>query len=784
MQALYRDANQKLQQGYYDAAIKEARDGYRRSQSDISWNWRFRILEAEVLLRNRQSKDSVALLTEDTPASLPVEIAVRKKLVQAQALCWSKRQPDGQRVIHEAENIPAIGNSSLQGELNFAQGICAFGEPEIARKHFEEAADLLRESNPFLTASALGNVGYLYAHEGHYDEAIDWYQKVLPLAKSTNSLLLLERILGNLGDCYSNLGDFKRSIEESEQAQRIAEQIGNLDDEESWLVTLGRNYDSLYGEYPDKAEPEYRHALSIATKLKDKDTLAVCLHNLAQLAIHDQDIKKAEDYWKKEIASLAPGDSVSVDMMLDEAEISAAKRDRSRAKEIFSAILHNPKTIPLRSGVAHDQLAQIYWSEGASRNAGDTLREGMQGIEAELANIKFAYRVSYMDQASSLFDTYIRFLVAEHEPITALQIAEHQHTLVQDEHPLKADALNVRLIQQQLKLNEVVLDYAVTDEESYLWTITKKQFQVFQLPSHRELSNLIDAYNTSIQEQRTIEESFGGQELYKALIQPAEHLIPKGATVVIVPSKVLCLLNFETVIVPGRKPHYWMEDVAIENSDSLLQLRKKGPGRFSKNMLLIGAPKEVNSSFPTLKYASDEIVQVKDEFPSADAHVLTGANATPQAYEESAPQKYRFIHFVTHGIASEKVPMESAIILSGTPDSYKLYARDIIDVPLNADLVTISACYGAGKRWYTSEGMVGLGWAFMHAGARQVVAALWEVDDASTPRLMNRFYSELNRGKTAADALRIAKLELLRQGGVYDRPYYWASLQLYTRLPN
>ena len=60
--------------------------------------------------------------------------------------------------------------------------------------------------------------------------------------------------------------------------------------------------------------------------------------------------------------------------------------------------------------------------------------------------------------------------------------------------------------------------------------------------------------------------------------------------------------------------------------------------------------------------------------------------------------------------------------------------------------MTISACYGAGTRAYTGEGLVGLSWAFLRAGAHNVVAALWEVDDASTPQLMGAMYRKLREG--------------------------------------
>ena len=92
-----------------------------------------------------------------------------------------------------------------------------------------------------------------------------------------------------------------------------------------------------------------------------------------------------------------------------------------------------------------------------------------------------------------------------------------------------------------------------------------------------------------------------------------------------------------------------------------------------------------------------------------------------------------------HGTASRLRPLDSAIVLSKSndrDDSFKLYARDIIQHPLRAELVTISACYGAQGRAYSGEGLVGLSWAFLKAGAHNVVAALWEATDASTAQLM------------------------------------------------
>jgi CHAT domain-containing protein len=94
--------------------------------------------------------------------------------------------------------------------------------------------------------------------------------------------------------------------------------------------------------------------------------------------------------------------------------------------------------------------------------------------------------------------------------------------------------------------------------------------------------------------------------------------------------------------------------------------------------------------------------------------------------------------------------------------------------------VTISACYGSGTRSYVGEGLVGLAWAFLRAGAHHVIGALWEVSDESTPQLMGNLYKGLERGLPPDAALREAKLSLLHSHGEFRKPFYWAPFQIYT----
>ena len=61
-----------------------------------------------------------------------------------------------------------------------------------------------------------------------------------------------------------------------------------------------------------------------------------------------------------------------------------------------------------------------------------------------------------------------------------------------------------------------------------------------------------------------------------------------------------------------------------------------------------------------------------------------------------------------------------------------------------------------------------------------MIGALWEVSEESTPRLMGSMYQGLEDGQTPAESLRRAKLTLLHSKGEFRKPFFWASLQIYT----
>jgi CHAT domain-containing protein len=207
-------------------------------------------------------------------------------------------------------------------------------------------------------------------------------------------------------------------------------------------------------------------------------------------------------------------------------------------------------------------------------------------------------------------------------------------------------------------------------------------------------------------------------------------------------------------------------------------MSKTGTERQQSSVLLMGDPEYKGTDYDPLPGAAGELRDIAACLRPANAVLYDGPRASPQAYRESHPEQFQVIHFAAHAEANVASPLDSAVVLSRRGDVYKLYARDVIDTPIHADLVTLSACRSAGAREYAGEGLIGFAWAFLQAGARSVVAGLWDVSDKSSGPLMSCFYKGIASRQDAVSALRAAKLEMLH-GERFRRPFYWGPFQVY-----
>jgi CHAT domain-containing protein/Tfp pilus assembly protein PilF len=721
-------------------------------------------------------------LAQEPPSNLPFDIQVRRNFVLALANCQLSHFDGVDLLLSRTALLIPPSAPDLKAEMALARGYCAFvgNNQPAAFQFYEQAAEPSGNGDNFVRATALNSIGYMLMRKKQFDAAVGRFSDA---AKLTDSPLIGEIASGNLGVCLSELGDFRRAKVASDQAQKLASTLGKDDDRKAWLLDLGHEYSAL-SEFPE-GEAYLQQALAIAQRLNDRNVRWGSLNNLTGLYLRTHNLVKAHESWKQEMNALGPAAEDHAFTSLNGARIALDEKDFSAAERGFKSVLANPSISTGLRANAQGGLGRTFAAQNRISEADKMFQQGMATAEGALCAVNPEHRLTFLDK-SQFYDAYVQFLIAQNKPERALEMSERGRSRAlmncskPQDHP---PGLNLPALRGLLKQrHQVILAYWVTDEESYLWVITQDNFKLLRLPNHAELNRQQQTHNDEIQAQRAIDESPGGSRLYETLIGPARSMVPNGSNIIVVPSRILCLVNFETLIVPDPHPHYWIEDVEVQVASSIAPLLNPEPKRYGKRkqLLLVGNPSEVTAEFPSLKHAAEEMRGIEAHFAAEQETILSGEAATPKRYLASNPAQFRFIHFVTHGTANELVPIESAIILSGTPASYKLLGREILDAPLNADLVTISACYGAGKRWYLSEATVGLEWAFMRAGARQVIAALWEVDDTITPRLMDGFYSDLTRGTSTATALRNAKLAMLHSQQGYNRPYYWGALQLYT----
>jgi len=264
------------------------------------------------------------------------------------------------------------------------------------------------------------------------------------------------------------------------------------------------------------------------------------------------------------------------------------------------------------------------------------------------------------------------------------------------------------------------------------------------------------------------------ESLRRTLIEPIEKAgwLNKISTLYLVPHGALNYLPFDAL---PRGDRYLIEDYALAYLPAAAALVRPAQPE-AQHTLLAFAPARTH-----LPHAQEEARSISEFFPKP-SQVLVGPNATEASFKREA-SGYGILHLATHGYFNKINPLFSALELE--PDQTedgRLEVHEILDLRLNAALVTLSACDTALGSGYFAEApagdeFIGLSRAFLHAGSRAVLASLWEVNDRSTLELMRSFYRALpqsGRAKGLAEAQRA----MLRAGGRYAHPYYWAPFVL------
>jgi len=159
---------------------------------------------------------------------------------------------------------------------------------------------------------------------------------------------------------------------------------------------------------------------------------------------------------------------------------------------------------------------------------------------------------------------------------------------------------------------------------------------------------------------------------------------------------------------------------------------------------------------------------------------ITGFLATESAFKKNATD-YQMLHLAMHGFVNDTLPNYSHLVFAKSTDTLEdrfLYAYELYNMKLNADLAVLSACETGIGKIQKGEGVMSLSRAFKYAGVPNIVMSLWKADDKQTKHIMVDFYQLLKQGKTKAEALKIAKLNRIaeaKDNKIIAHPFFWAN---------
>ncbi|MDE3167770.1 MAG: CHAT domain-containing protein [Acidobacteriota bacterium] len=750
--------------------------------------WRFRLQQANILLFSRRAESCLTTLDgaiPDAPAFAPV--AAECELLRARAFSMLHRDAETDAALENARRTAEAAHSTeVLAKIESVNGILLEN-----RQHYPESdAALLRAralartvGSPYLEAGILVNLGFNRLRTSRLDEAAGYFEEALRLAGPQRAALYSVAQL-NLASCYANLGELDRAVAIGQQAVARLEHTGAKAFLANALGELGRDY--LLAGDPRQGASYMDRALTIALEINAARDAAVWASNLSNLYCDLGDLPRAESLNQESIRlRTANNYPVLYYNRLNAARIAAARGDRAEAARLFHQAMKDSRDDPSVTWEAEEGLGTLALAARQPAEASRHFEAAVSLVERTRGGLESTeFKLPFLTRLIGLYRRYVDALLAQGETERALAVADSSRGQVLAE---RSGAGPVRRLPPDAfhaiarNSHAVLLSYWLGADRSHAWVVTAGETHHVELAPAREIEPLVAAYQEAVERQLADPARTrlpAGERLFALLIEPVRRWLPKGSYVIVAPDGVLHGLNLESLPVPGDPPHYWLEDVTVAIAPSLAMIREhpRANPNPSPRLLLIGDPAEQERGYPPLAYAAGEIAAVEHDFGPPRTVVIRGAQATPQAWKTAAPAGYAAIHFTAHATANRESPLDSAVLLSGG----KLYAHDVMATPLQADLVTVSACRGVGARLYSGEGLVGFAWAFLHAGARHVIAGLWDVNDQSTSRLMDVLYRELAAGRGPAEALHAAKLALAGSRNNLRKPYYWAPFQLYT----
>lgn len=774
------DAVEKLlRTAHASQALEAAEEGLASTYKNPSTpeHWRLRTVQVEALTELEEFKKRAEVL------ALPVPDAARQTADGVRFLL-ARRNPKELPALRAT--IQKLGLQDLIRREQAAAALAKLPSPAAEQDLRRLRTEALAAGDHKTYAFATGNLGFFYAGQFRLDEAASLFEELLQAATRTSDLLTVASTEANLGWVRQMMGQEDRAVEFFTRAGKTFERLGSTAEQRLALRNLG-SIAYFRGDF-NAARRLFEQAQALLKPESPGTQVVGVLSDLAASDIALDRVAEAEASLKR--AEAVPGYEATFEypwILLTRGKI-AEKRGESPLEEYQAAAKLESGRDQTAVVEARLRIANWLGGHGPAKPAISAYEDAV----ATVGRLRRALRqdeskMAFLSTVTRVYQDYVDFLVAAKLPMEALRVADSSRLQVFSEaapQPLGVKFDLAKLSAKLAKAKAAVYYYWMAPKRSFVWVVDGKGARLgTEMAGSKAFADLVDAYRDFIERGGAVG-PFSYQPAYELREQLLDRIkAPLPKRLIVVPDGALHWINFETLAAPAGEQLILQTEVAVAPSLSVLTASAAAaavPAKQAASALLIGDPLTGEPDYPKLANAHVELEAIAALYPKNNQRFEQQA-ALPETYLEAKPAGFDVIHFAAHAEANSRSPLDSAVVLTPGAKGNRLTARQVLSQPLRGGLVTLSACQSAGSAAFGGEGLVGFSWAFLRAGARNVVAGLWRVDDESTSKLMRDFYEVMRTKKVhPAAALREAKIRMMAAGGAYSKPYYWAPFQVFA----
>ena len=678
---------------------------------------------------------------------------------------------------------------------NLAAADFLAGDCERALNEAERALALRREvADGHAQAMSLLAIAKDYVCMGDAQNALDAYRALIPQWQQLKDDRNQAASLNEMGVVYTETGAWDKArlvLDESLQLRDKAADVGGQGES---LVNLGLL--ALRSHEYAKASGYFDRALALPKDREYKRRMGYALEGKAEAISHLGRKPEAVAMLRESLAYIRDVGDPTGESLVHRVlgEVEASPEEYRRAAELAQGIGDKPS-----EAIALTNLGGLQLRRGDVAAAKQALEPAVDLIEGSRATLRDPrLRMDYLAASREAYELSIEALTASgsagREAAFAVSERAHARTLLDAIGTTATPPADLRTIQAEALDGETALaEYFLGDRKSWLWLATKDSFEMFELPARSVLEPMIRRYYSGLSARsapvanETLEQRAArirvadrkveteGAQLGQILLGPVRARIGKR--------RLLVADDGLLRLAPMASMGIENEIVLIPSGSYVVESRRRGSAALSGRILILADPEFRGADYPSLPWTRREADAIAALAPAGQAEERLGADASVGMLRNAASGKFEFIHVATHTVVDGRNSQMSGIVLAtadreGRSQPGILRLRDIYQLHLRTELVTLSACESGVGENLAGEGMIGLSHAFLFAGARQVVASLWKVEDAATQKLMVAFYRGMYQQKLKpAAALHAAQREV-RADARYRAPYYWAGFAM------